>query len=66
MYWLTNEGLQIAREWLDELRAGNWPRGRAVASKQAAVLQKLIAETAASKKEWWEEYSRLTSQCGYY
>jgi hypothetical protein len=37
--------LQAAEEWLATLEREEWPRGRAIASRQAAVLRRIISES---------------------
>lgn len=49
MYWLREEQRIEARVWLAALARGEWPRGRVIASKQAKVLERIIAESDRSE-----------------
>jgi len=59
MYYFWGEGLSLAREWLGSLRKGDWPRGCAVASRQARVLERIVAESEESERRAWEDFHQL-------
>lgn len=55
---LTYDGYEAANRWRQDLQNGVWPRGRVVASKQAAVLDRLIGEYDAYER-WCAEQNAI-------
>lgn len=43
-----------AEEWLRDIQAGRWPRGRTVAGRQARVLERIIPRLRQAY-EWAEK-----------
>lgn len=47
--------LKYLQDWLKDLENGNWPRGRRIASRQAAYLTNVLIPRAEQRAEWYTQ-----------